>query len=291
MALFQSSWGKIRLWLASITTTDGRDVVITPYTRGNLPDVDDRGEPPKMVRCELMFDEFIGESADAKERLEDLLLLKAKGKAQLFVHPIYGGYLANIVDFDHTIDPHGTITASASFVASEEVGVFAVDPLGVSLDVTTDTIDATATELTAQLADVEDMSALPAAATTAGTAIDDATAARDALVELSRMSDQLWDEIDEKKLAADVALWPVMKAYVLLGEATRAATDRSMGDAGSFMSVRVDVETSLRRLCAEIYGGDEANVRYDEARELNDIRTPGSIPAGTQLRLRQPDRA
>lgn len=291
MALFQSSWGKVRLWLRSITTTDGRDVVITPYTRGNVPDVDDRGEPPKLVRCELQFDEFIGESAAAEERLQDLLLLKSKGKAQLFVHPIYGSYLANIVDFEHTIDEHTTISASASFVAAEEVGVFAVDPIGVSLDVATDAVDASAQELTTQLADVEDTSSLPAAATTAGTAIDEATAARDALVELSRMSDQLWDEIDQKRLAADVALWPAMKAYVMLGEATRAATDRSMGDAGSFMSVRVDVETSLRRLMADIYGAAEANERYDEARELNDIRTPGSMPPGTQLRLRQPDRA
>src|SRR5687767_12588141 len=165
MALFQTSWGRIRLWLASITTTDGRSVVISEYTRGNLPDVDDRGEPPKLVRCDLLFDEFVGESTAAEERLQDLLLLKAKGKAQLFVHPIYGSYLANIVDLDHSIDAHGTITASASFVASEEVGVFAVDPLGVSLDVTTDAVDMNAQELTAQLADVEDVSELPAQAT------------------------------------------------------------------------------------------------------------------------------
>jgi len=291
MALLQCSWGRIQLWLASITTTDGRDVVITPYTRGNVPDVDDRGEPPKLARCSLLFDDFIGVSATAEDRLQDLLLLKSKGKAQLFVHPIYGSYLANIVDFDHTIVPPGIITAEASFVPAEEVGVFAVDPLGVSLDFTTDAIDASATELTAQLADVEDTSALPAQATAAGEAIESAETARDALVEVSRMSDALWDEIDEKKLALDTALWPAMKAYVMLGEAVRAGADRRLGDGGAFMTVRIDEPQSLWRLVTDIYGADQAFARREEAMSLNDIPTPGAIPSGTQLRLRQPDRA
>lgn len=291
MALFQSSWGKVRLYISSITTTDGRDVVIAPYTRGNVPDVDDRGEPPKIARCELLFDQFPGEEASPESRLEDFLLLKSKGQAQLFTHPFYGAYFANLTDFEHTIVAPGVITGTATFVPSEEVGVFGVDPIGVSLDVSTDVIAQSAQEMTDQLADVEDVSAIPAQATAAGKAIDAATRARDKLVELSRLSDRMWDEIDAKKQAADILLWPAFRAGVMLGEAVRAATDRSMGDdAGSFMSVRVDTPTSLRRLMADIYGADQADERYGEAQDLNDIRTPGAIPPGTQLRLRQPER-
>jgi hypothetical protein len=290
MALFESSWGKIRLHLSSISTTDGRDVVITPFTRGNVPDLDDRGEPPKEVRCALLFDHFIGDTDTPESRLEDLLLLKSKGKPQIFVHPFYGGYFAYLAAFDWTIDEHSVISATATFIASEEVNVFSVDPVGVSLDVTTDLIDQNAAEVVSQLADVEDASALPAQATAMSSALAQATNARDGLADLSQLSDRMWDEIDQKKLAFDVATWPAMRAYVMLNEAMRAATDRSMGDAGSFMNVRIDSPTTLLRLMADIYGADQAVERRDEAMSLNDIRTPGAIPAGTQLRLRQPDR-
>lgn len=289
MPLFESAWGKTKLHLASISTVDGRDLVVTPYTRGNVADLDDRGEPPKEARCELLFDRFIDDERSPEEQLEDFLLIKAQGKSQIFVHPFYGGYFAKLGAFEHTINA-GFITATCTFYADEEVNVFSVDPIGVSLDIATDSIDQNAAELTAQLDDVEFTSTIPADAVTAGNAIDESTSPRDALVELSRLSDRMWDEIDATKLAFDIETWPAMRAYVMLGEAMRAATDRSMGDAGSFMSLRVDSPTSLRRLVADIYGGDQAEERYTEALSLNDIRTPGAIPAGTQLRLRQPDR-
>ena len=285
------SWGGIRLWWSSVETEDGRDLAIQPYSTGNTANVRDQGDvPSKPVRVSLLFDDFIGESKTPQERLEDLLIMKARGQAQLFVHPIYGAYRAYIGQFTHHIDEHGVISAEAEFVADEDVGeVFAVDPVGVSLDVAADDVDASAAALTSELDAVGLKSDLPAQASAAGDLIAQASDARTALVQVSRRSDQLWDEIDELRIAYDVATWPLFKAYVKVGSALRAAADAvTGGDAGAFMMIRVDAPTTLLRLLADVYGADEALDRRTEAMELNDIRTPGAIPVGTQIRLRAP---
>lgn len=288
--LFLSAWGSVPLWLASISTDEGRSVSVQQYTRGNVPHLRDVGDVPKVVRCSLLFDDIAAETKPPLELLEDLLLLKAKGKEQLFTHPIYGTYRAMITDFSHDIDTNGNVTASASFIASEEVGSPTVDPIGVSIDTRADSIDARTAELLSNLESVDLDSDVPDKAASASTAFDEAQSARSVLVTLSQATDRMWEEIDEKQLEADVALWPLMKAYVMLGESLRAAADVALGDRGNFMTVRIDSPTSLRRLMADIYGAREANDRHDEAIELNDIRTPGRLETGTQLRLRQPAR-
>lgn len=284
------SWGGIRLWWASVETEDGRDLIRQPYSHGNVADVRDRGDvPSKPVRCTLLFDDFIGETKSPEERLEDLLLLKATGKPQLLVHPFYGSYRAYVGQFTHRYDEHGALSADAEFVADEDVGeVFTVDSVGLTLDAALDDVDTRAEDLTAELSTAELSSDMPAQASAMASVIEQATSAREKLVQLSQLSDRLFDEIDEKQLAVDVAVWPAMKAYVMLGEAARAATDLAMGDTGAFMTVRIDAPTSLWRLMADIYGANEAADRRTEAMELNDIRTPGSIPPGSTLRLRRP---
>lgn len=293
MALFETSWGGVRLWLASLEADESRDVIEQEYSSGNLPDQRDRGDKPHPARCSLLFDQFPGDPRDAKSMLEDLILAKnqqATKGPQLFTHPLWGTYLAYIGEFRYTIDSNGVITGEAVFTASEEINAVTVDPIGVSLDVAVDDVEAAANELTAQLDDVELESDLPALAIESTTEVFDAddVSPRDVLVQVATLSDRLWDEVDDLQVAAYVETWPAMKAYVMLGEAVRAGGDRALGDQGAFMSLRVDQTTSLRRLVTELYGADEADDRYTEAMELNDLRTPGAIESGTTLRLRQP---
>lgn len=288
---FACAWGSVRLWLANISTDEGRSVAVQQYTRGNVPHLRDTGDVPKVVRCTLLFDDMTGSDKSPLELLEDLILLKGLGKEQLFTHPIFGTYRAMITDFVHDIDASGNITATASFIASEEVGEPTVDPIGVSLDVAADSIEARRLDLLSQLESVDLTSDVPTKASLASTVFAEAASARSVLVTLSNASDLMWQEIDEKQLAADVALYPLFKAYVMLGESLRAGADVAMGDRGNFMTVRVDSPTTLRRLMSDIYGAREANDRHSEAMELNDIRTPLSLVTGTQLRLRQPSRA
>lgn len=293
MALFETAWGGVRLWIASLEADEGRDVIVQPYSSGNVPDMRDRGNTPHPARYSLLFDQFPGDARDAKSMLEDLILQKEQQGVrgpQLFTHPLWGTYLAFISEFSYSIDSNGVITGNATFLAAEEINAVTVDPIGVGLDVSADDIEATSAELTAQLTDVDMTSTLPALAveTSTETFAADTASARDVLVEIATLSDRISDEIDDYQVAAAIETWPAMKAYVMLNESIRAGGDRALGDTGAFMSIRVDQTTSLRRLVADLYVADEAEDRYTEAMQLNDIRTPGAIPSGTTLRLRQP---
>ncbi len=54
------------------------------------------------------------------------------------------------------------------------------------------------------------------------------------------------------------------------------------------MIVRIGRPMALRSLLATIYGARDVPFRYEQARSLNDIRTPGWLEPGTELRLPQP---
>lgn len=285
--IFRAAWGSAELWISRCQTDEGRDLVIQKYTRGNVASVQNRGDVVKIAHVTLLFDEMIGQKESGEERLNTLILLKEQGKPQLFTHPIHGTYLAEIGEFSHSIDDSGTITGEATFVAVEEVGAVIVDPIGVSLDSGTASLSTHADQLDAELAAVEIPSTISALARAAGDVFDQATSARDSLVQLSDVSARINQEIDDLQLSADIALWPAMKAFVMLSDATRSAADAATGDSGGLMTIRIDAPTSLRRLCAEVYGGNDADAGYQDAMQLNDIRTPARIPTGTMLRLRQ----
>lgn len=289
MTLFRSAWGSVELWLSNIETDEGRKLVIQEYTRGNVPNVQNTGDSVKTARVTMLFDEMRGQAETGEERLNSLIALKELGKPQLFTHPIHGTYLAEIGEFTHSVNESGVITGNATFVATEEVGAVTVDPIGVSLDGGGAALTARADQLDTELADVEIDGTASGLARAANDVFDQAASARDVLVQVSSVSDVINQEIADLKLDADIALWPAMKAYVMLGDATRAAADAALGDNNSLMTIRIDSPTSLRRLCAEIYGGTDAESGYQDALQLNDIRTPARIPSGTTLRLRQPN--
>lgn len=302
--LFKSAYGSVRLWLSRVSTSGGRSVIVQQFTTGNVPDVRDRGDDTHTTSCAILFDEMTGDDFDPIDRLEALLALKATGKPQLFVHPIHGTYLAQLVGLEHEVDETGTISGSATFVALEEpggnggavtAGADAFGVVSVRPDTNVDSVDVRGKDLQSLFDTLGDgslssvaLAAIKSQVRGADDFLADASRARKILVDVSSASDQLWDEIDTLRLATDVALWPVMKAYVMLGDAVRGAADREMGDEGAYMTVRVGSPVSLRRLVSDIYGASQAEVRYDEARGLNDIRTPARIPTGTELRLRQP---
>lgn len=305
-SFFKSSWGSVRLWLSRISTSDGRKQVVKEYSRGDLPDIQDRGKVPKRARCSILFDSMIGDDIEPIDRLELLLgEIEDSGTSgpKLFVHPVHGSYLAVIEDFEHEIDDSGTITASATFLAAENVGAVAVAPVGVSLEVDSDTLLSAADDLDLQLAEFEIPSTLPAAARSLAdrfqralsdvnsgveVAIAKASPIRDVLVGVASITDQLWQEMDTLKLAADTALWPVFRAYVTLGEAVRAAGVASTPTVDSLITVRIDGTMSLWSLLARTYGARDAPRRRGEVMSLNDLRTPGRIETGTILRMPRP---
>lgn len=291
--LFKCAWGSCELWVSSVETAEGRDLVIQSYTNGNIPSIQNRGDTPPTVRVALIFDDIRGQKENGDDRLTHFRALKAAGKPQLFTHPLYGTYLAEIGEFTTTIDESSVVTGSATFHATEDNGAVTVYPQGISIDGGTQSISAAADALDAQLADVELTSPVSALARATATAFDAATSARAVLVQLSQSSAIANQAIDDLQTTSDIALWPVFKSLVVLGDAYRSTANFVNGDDGGLFTMVVNSPTSLRRLVQDISAGDPSNFDdyYQSALDLNDVSTPARIPPGTTLRLRRPTQA
>lgn len=303
MRLFRTSWGKCELWCSSFDTEDGRDLVVQKFIRGGGANVQNRGDVPRVVRAELIFDDIRGQEETPDDRFVHLLGLKALGKPQLLVHPLYGSYRAEIGEFSHRIDMSGSLTATVQFVAVEDETTTPANPIGISIDAGAATIGAFADALDNELADAgiptlgaqgltvnQPMSLAPLSdlARHAGDVLEDSTAPlRDVLAQVESVSTQLGQAIETLQTGADLALWPVHKAIVMLADATLVASNSAQGDSSGLFTMIVNQATSLRRLCADLYG-ENFDAAFIDALDLNDIATPARIKSGTRLRLRQP---
>ena len=287
---FEASWAGIRLWISKITTDEGRTLVVQPYTTGDVPSVQNRGGVPKVARASILFDDMDGEELGPGDRLLRLIEAKDSGLPSVFTHPLLGSYLAEVGEFSHTIEETGTITADITFVATEEVRAVVQPGSGASLAAGTGQVSAAADVCALVLSDVGLESTAPARATAAAETWGGDADSRRVLVDVGALSDQIGQEIEDLNLAADLVLWPALKAFVMLADAVRAAGAAAIGDRGQLMTVRVDSPISLRAIVGGIYPADEGDARRAEALELNDIRTPARIPTGTVLQLVQPRR-
>jgi hypothetical protein len=117
---------------------------------------------------------------------------------------------------------------------------------------------------------------------------DPDTSARQVLVDVAQVTELVGTEIERLGLANHLALWQAHRSMLLLSDSVVAAGRAATADVARIMTVRVGRPVALRALLATIYGAREVDDRYLQARSLNDIRTPGWIETGTELRLPQP---
>lgn len=287
-AYYAAAWGGLRLWVSSLRYAAGRDVVVHDPSSGSGFITQDRGPALARASMSLMFAAFPGETTSGLDRLRALQALVADGLPRVFTHPVNGSYLARISSLDVDLDASGPPTASCELIPTEQVA--AVTAVGGGLvDIWgTGGIMAAADALDAELAAVGMTSPVTADARAAAAAWDDNPASRDVLVTVERLTSTISDEIEAGALDADLALWSALKAYVLLGDAIRTGAVAVSGSSASTITMLLAETTSLRPLLAAVYGASEADARYAEALDLNDLRAPGRIPAGTTLTLAAP---
>jgi hypothetical protein len=286
---YSASWGGLRLWIASLRYPAGRDVVVHEPSSGGGFVTQDRGPTLRRASMSLLFASFPGETKSGVERVRALEALASDGEPHIFTHPIHGSYLARIADLSIDLDSEGPPTATCDLIPTEPVAAVTaiggggiVDPWGTS------GIDAAADDLDAELANLW-LSNVPGDARAAAATWDEGDASsRDVLVTVERITSTISDEIEGHEMDADIALWSALKAYVLLGDALRTGAIATSGSSATTITMLLGETTSLRPLLAAVYGASEVESRYAEALELNDIRAPGRIPAGTMLTLAAP---
>ena len=296
MAIFEIpiTWGLVRLWAASQDVDVSRTLVPHELAQGNTHPLHDAGLGPRPINLSLMFDDFPGETTTPEQRLERLLAQHRGGQAHMFTHPIEGSFLAKIGRFSYSIDEFGVITADAEFLPDDDIASVSPTGAGVPGIAGEATVAAAADALDFELETVYDQSILdledsPLVVTEmareAVTAWNEAETVptREIITDTADISDRLSSMIEDLALEDDLALFDVWKATMMLGEAVRSAAIAATSEVPAVFVVKVTTPVLLLRLCAQIYGGAEAEDRERQVRELNDIRSPAFFGPGELL--------
>lgn len=111
---------------------------------------------------------------------------------------------------------------------------------------------------------------------------------RQIMIDAARISNNIATMIEVGGFERDLALWPAFRSAIMLGESVRSAALSATSETPSVFVMRVLEPTALLPLAARVYGGADALDRARQITELNDISTPGWIPAGDYLMSTRP---
>ncbi len=288
---YDAAFGPVRLWASRVSTVNGRTIVVHDPTSGNEHEVQNRGLETRVTSCDLLFDDMDGETSTPRERFDALLALHLEGKPQIFRHPLIGSFRATISRFDHEL-AGAVIGASVEFVPVESLPIPA---LAGTVGSASQILGDQAVAFAADQADAElDSVGLSTTVTDEARLAAEAwqepdVGVRRVLVDVGLVSELIGAEIVRLRLSRSLALWPAHRAMLVLGETFTGAARTATADVSRLMVVRVGRPISLRALLAGVYGAHEVDRRYIQARDLNDIPTPGWLETGSVLRLPQPE--
>ncbi len=284
---YPASYGGVRMWIGRITTPNGRDVIVHRLSRGDSHPIDDRGLAPRIAQAELLFDDMSGETSSPRERFDQFRELVEGGGTYTFVHPLLGSYRARIGDFEHTLEEL-CITATCTIIPAEEIAAVSGVTFGTSAVAGEFNVEAAADTFNKE---IEAVGLESDVGTRAVAAVEDwqepDIPTRDVLVQVQALTNTINSFIEDNRLADFLSYWKAMRASVMLSDAVLRAARAATASVSRTFTVLIRQPVSLRKLVAQIYGAHEAEDRVQQVIGLNDIRTPGWIPAGTQLVMPQ----
>jgi len=308
--LYPSSFGGIPIDIVSISDSFRRSIVRFGPPRRDGAILQDMGADARETRAQILFFErepdpgLPSDRQNHARRAVAFVNLANSGRAQEFVHPIYGSFPALVEDCSmaSTGEERDLIVVDATFV---EQGV-GTRPLSAEM---AEPIDgaaaavATESELANQAAtDAVEGGTLSAdQAAEVDTVVTDATATvdswqsdpditpRDVTAGLQRLSTTIADLVEELELAQNPANYPLNRALQRLHFQVRRAANLARRDAPALIEVTLASAVPLRIALADVYGAEEHDQHYDEAIRLNEIDDPSLLPAGRKLTLPTPD--
>lgn len=283
---YRSSFGDLPLWISRIYTDKSRSQVIHELSAGDDYVVQDRGQAPLKSRVTILFDWMNGDDLAPLDRLRKFTAL-VDDKPRMFTHPVEGTFLARVGAWNYDVDASGVISGEAELIRVGDVA--AVSPAGAGgIPAAGDgAVAAAADALDLELEGIGQPSVLPqqAAAAVDGWAAQGTPNPRDVLTQTGSLTQRLGDQA--AGFESDLNDWAAFKATLLLAESVRAAAESATADTASTFVVKIGSTIALRALIASIYGADEADRRYEQAMQLNDIANPAWIEPGTELVLPQ----
>lgn len=292
--LLQAAFGSVRLNATDVDTDVGRAQLVHTPAQGDDYVVQDRGRRLERARLEVVFCQVPGEKDDHHKRYKQFKALRDGGEPQIFVHPIHGAYRARIGDCRELVSSaDDSIRLSVEFVPADPPKE-AVSPIGVAVtpiagpEAVAVEVALTNTELTAQgLSSTVPNSAQTTVESWSTIDLDEDT--RQVYVEATSTIEKIDAEISRLQMATDIKRWPLYVRFVLLRDKVLSAAEAAAGPVAQVFEKVIDAPIPLRALCARTYGADQVDDKAREVRQMNNLRDPSLLPAGTVLKMPVPE--
>jgi prophage DNA circulation protein len=266
-----------------LDTSDNFSRALVRHTHPNIDGaiLRDMGAEPRETTCTIVFI-----PPRVLDRMLEFISLCSTGKAERFVHPLTGSYLARPENIRLTGrgQDRDYVTLSVTFVEDRSGGVTFYD-LAVGLD-DVGAVASAATELdTAIAAAGEDAVTVGTDSVALAESWDASTTlnARQINLELAEQANAIQDAADALDLATDVDNYPMMRSFARLQNNLRNLAARFISAAPKLTTYTVRMTRPLIAVCQDLYGGTQARERCDRILELNDIPNPGLVEAGVVL--------
>ena len=253
------------------------------------------GAVPRTTACEIWFFARPELEDDHLERLRQFVKVAATTIPLTFLHPLYGSYQAmvesntlqatsvdrDLVKVNCTFVEAGLNPAAFQAQTDDSVGsgVAGVELTAAAIDAIT--VDAAADP---DATDLESITVQDTATTTAESWASNPTITqRQINLELNAVTNQIDDDIQRLGLATSVSNYPAWASMIQLHGSIRRAADLAIRTAPKLRVHIVKRTEPLLAIMADIYGGTDAIDRYTRTLELNNIRNPARVTAGTSL--------
>lgn len=312
LILYEASWGGLGLDVVETDDSAGRATARHRYVHRDGADVEDLGAEARTTRVTCIFFERPArpgeEGLSHYERFRKLAALKDEGVARTFVHPLTGSYKAKIGEFSFrsSADLRDYITCSIEFV--EDTTEPAVFSPGAGTPVSAGAAEVTAA---AAITDAEFDAFVDAEIAAGRTPPDGAplkamtkdvadkatswesteATTRSVNNDLIDAAHQIESVMDDLELATDPARLPTFVALSNLRYELTKAAEAFTSPGPRLTEIQVLEPAPLLVIATRFYGSaEEAQDRADELAELNVIRNPARVEAGTRLKARVRDR-
>lgn len=294
---FRARYGDVELLVVTVAGDTGRDWVVHSPTQGKNHVVQDRGERLKKTSLGISFCRMPGEAEDYETRFRAFLELVNKDSAEVFTHPIEGAFGAVVADVHYDIDGDADeVTVTCSIIPlTEPQAVFPIGA-GVSPAAGPEEVGVTVDKANEQLAELELDTDVPAIA--AAVALPDqllaqvqawanaeTTSTRAVMLELASAADQIDTAIDALELLEDLERWELYRTFINLRYQMLRAAETVTAETARVLDYTVRIARPLRVIASMLYGAAAAETQAAAIAQLNGIKTPGLIPAGTVLKV------
>lgn len=289
MAYFVASFGGVAMHVSSVSTERGRDVNVNSPTSGDVHALTDRGKRANTTTLELLFVDRPN-LPPYLDRYDAFVKLVEESPLQILSHPLDPAYMARAAQLAIAADSGRLeVRATCTFHREDRVPMVLPAEAGTESYVGRESVVAQADIANAAIAAQGISSTVPAAAAATVTAWDEAEEidSNQVLLEVSSLTQQIDAAVLELDLETNLDRWEVYRAMVELRYSIVRAGEALTAAAAKVFEVFIDQPQPLRVIVAEVLGTKSIEEDVADVTQMNRLRTPGRVPAGTSLLMRR----